>query len=151
MPRTHFSFVAEWQVDASPGDVAGALTDLAAYPTWWPQVHAVARLGEDRAWVVCRSRLPYELNLVLTAVRREPPELEVAVEGDLEGWIRIGLSPVVEGTEVSYEQQVAVVGVRGLLARAARPLLRWNHEQMMCGLRSGLADVIGCGRHDDRS
>lgn len=153
-----FRFDVGWQVAAPPDAVADALVDLAAYPLWWPQVVAVANLGEDRAWVVCRSRLPYDLDLVLTAVRRTPPRLEVAVEGDLQGWVRIGLVATSSGTEVRYTQEVTVAGVRGLLARPLRPLLVWNHEQMMRGLRTGLsrrlrppADVMGSGRPDDHS
>lgn len=142
MPRTRFRFESEWQVLSPPDAVASALTDLAAYPQWWPQVLAVADLGRDSAWVVCRSKLPYELNLVLTAVRREPPMLEVCVEGDLVGWIRVGLTQVAGGTWVSYEQRVAVVGLRGLLAGVMRPVLRWNHEQMMRGMRAGLSHLL---------
>lgn len=153
-----FRFESAWHVTAPPAAVADAFVDLAAYPLWWPQVVAVADLGDDRAWVVCRSRLPYDLDLVLTAVRRTPPRLEVAVGGDLVGWVRIGLVGTPDDTRVRYEQEVTVPGVRGLLARPLRPLLVWNHEQMMRGLRTGLsrrlrppADVMGSGRPDDHS
>lgn len=148
MPRPHFRFESEWRVAAPPRVAARALTDLEHYPSWWPQVLAVADLGEDRAWLVCRSRLPYELDLVLTAVRREPPMLEVAVDGDLVGWVRIGLTPVEGGTRVQYDQEVTVPGAKGWLAQGVRPVLRWNHDHMMRGMREGLAqrlDELGDG------
>ena len=41
------------------------LLDLEHYVDWWPQVRAVASAGPDDALVVCRSLLPYDLELHL--------------------------------------------------------------------------------------
>ncbi len=87
------------------------VVDLERYPEWWPQVRAVASLGPDEARVLCRSSLPYTLDLVLRAVTRELPVLEVEVGGDLNGWVRWRLTEVPEGTRMDFEQQV--VGRRG--------------------------------------
>ena len=84
------------------------IVDLEHYPEWWPQVRAVASLGSDDAWVVCRSALPYSLNLVLHAVSREGPVLEVAVTGDLDGFVRWRLVEEGSGTRMDLEQEVTV-------------------------------------------
>ena len=48
----------------------------------------MASSGPDDARVLCRSALPYTLDLVLHAVTRELPVLEVEVSGDLAGSVR---------------------------------------------------------------
>ena len=89
--------------------------------------------------MLCRSVLPYTLELLLTELRNRPDVLEVGVEGDLEGTVRFELRPEGEGTRLDFAQDVDVPGVLGALSRVARPLLTWNHDQMMRGCRQGLA------------
>ena len=91
--QASYSFRASWLTPAPPDAVAGTVVDLEHYPEWWPQVRAVAKLGPDTARVLCRSALPYTLDLVLDAVSREAPVLEVAVSGDLEGFVRWTVAP----------------------------------------------------------
>lgn len=137
-------FHEAWHVAAPPDEVARTLSDLAAYPSWWPEVVAVAALGGDRARVLCRSRLPYTLDLVLTAVTKDAPRLEVEVEGHLQGWVRFDLvadpGPAGrgEGTLLDFHQEVVATGWLGLASRPLRPLLHWNHHRMMQGCRDGL-------------
>lgn len=144
-------FHEAWHVDAPPDLVAEVLVDLANYPVWWPQVVAVAKLGEESARVLCRSRLPYTLDLVLTAVTREAPRLEVAVEGDLEGWVRFDLvpDPAADGarprTLLDFHQQVEARGWLGHASRPLGPLLHWNHHRMMEGCRDGLRRHLAAG------
>jgi hypothetical protein len=49
-----------------------------------------------------------------------------------------------DGTHVTYSQAV-VVAHHGLalVSAALRPLLRWDHEQMMDGVQRGLAERTG--------
>ena len=135
-----FSFRHEWQVDAPADRVAEVLVDLEYYPEWWPQVLAVAKIDDDTARVLCRSRLPYTLDLVLSARERGPSHLRVDLDGDLVGWSTFDLTPTPDGTRLGYRQQVALGDPwLGRLARLGRPVLRWNHAQMMAGCREGLA------------
>ena len=136
--RASYVFSGRWEVPADVAAVHDLLVDLEHYPDWWPQVVAVASLGPDDARVVCRSDLPYTLDLVLHAVDRSPERLEVAVDGDLEGWVRFDLTPVPGGTRLELTQVVTVRGALGLASYAARPLLRWNHHRMMDGCIAGL-------------
>jgi hypothetical protein len=133
-----FAFRDAWHLDAAPDRVRDLVVDLERYPEWWPQVVAVARLGPDDAWVCCRSTLPYTLDLVLHAVSRELPTLEVAVSGDLTGTVRFRLTPSYGGTLLRLEQQVTVAGLLGTVSPLLRPVLTWNHDRMMRGCVQGL-------------
>jgi len=136
--RAEFTFTGTWTVAADPDRVRDVVVDLEHYPEWWPQVRAVASLGPDEARVLCRSSLPYTLDLVLCAVTRERPVLEVEVGGDLVGWVRWRLTEVPDGTRMDFEQRVEVTGALALASRVARPVLRWNHDRMMAGCIVGL-------------
>lgn len=134
-----FSFRDEWTVPAEPARVHDVLVDLERYPEWWPEVRAVAKLGPDDALVVCRSRLPYTLEMRLHAVHRLPHLLETSLHGDLEGKVRYHLERHDTGTRLRFEQDVVVAGrLLGLAAYVARPLLTWNHDRMMASCLAGL-------------
>lgn len=133
-----YEFRESWSVAASPEAVHAVVVDLEHYPDWWPQVVAVASLGPDDSRVLCRSTLPYTLDLVMHAVSRELPTLEVELDGHLHGYARWTLTPEGPGTLMDYEQTVDVGGRLALASYVARPLLRWNHARMMAGCRTGL-------------
>ena len=137
--QASYAFTASWTTPASVDEIAEVVTDLEHYPEWWPQVRAVAKIDDDTARVLCRSALPYTLDLVLEAVSREAPLLEVAVGGDLDGWVRWHLTETPDGTRTDFTQEVTVRGALALASYAARPLLTWNHHRMMAGCRDGLA------------
>lgn len=137
-PGAAYEFRGTWTVAAPPDAVRETVVDLEHYPEWWPQVRAVAKLGPDDARVLCRSALPYTLDLVLHAVSRDGSVVEVAVSGDLDGWARWRLSPVTGGTRMDFEQRVEVTGPLAVLSYVARPVLRWNHHRMMLGCIAGL-------------
>ncbi|WGL51699.1 SRPBCC family protein [Nocardioides sp. BP30] len=133
-----YDFAERWTVPASPDRVREVLIDLEHYPQWWPQVVAVAKLGEDDAVVLCRSVLPYTLELRLHAISRELPTIEVGIGGHLEGYVRWTLTSYGENTELTWEQSVTVHGWLAPAATLGRPFLRWNHARMMAGGRAGL-------------
>ena len=141
--RTSYSFRGTWTVAAAPEAVHDVLVDLERYPDWWPQVRAVAKLGPDDARVLCRSALPYTLDLVLHAEHREPPLLETTISGDLDGVVRWRLVPADGGTRMEFEQDVRVGRLLGLASYVVRPLLAWNHHRMMDGCIAGLRARLG--------
>lgn len=132
-------FGGRWHVPAPPAVVHDVLVDLERYPRWWPQVVAVASLGPDDARVLCRSALPYTLDLVLHAADRSVSRLEVEVSGDLHGTVGFELTPADGGTRLDLDQRVSVGGLLGLASYVARPLLSWNHHRMMAGCVAGLS------------
>src|SRR5690242_6338970 len=125
--------------------VQEVLVDLERYPEWWPQVLAVASLGVDDARVLCRSTLPYTLDLLLHAVRREPDGLEVRIGGDLDGMATWRLTDLAPHTRLDFLQRVTVGGWLAAVSPAVRPVLRWNHHRMMRGCVAGLRARLGSG------
>lgn len=140
---SHYAFAETWELPTPAEAVRDVLVDVERYPQWWPQVRAVAKLGEDDALLVCRSRLPYDLEIVLHAVSRDLPTLEVGLSGDLDGFARWTLTPAPDGSRMVFEQEVVVRGLLGLASIALRPVLTWNHRQMMLGCQQGLVAVAG--------
>jgi hypothetical protein len=140
-----FAFEERWWLPAAPEAVRDVLVDLERYPEWWPQVVAVASLGPDDARVLCRSTLPYTLDLVMHAVSRDLPVLEVELAGHLSGWVRWRLAPEGGGTRLDLAQEVSVHGGLAPLAAALSPVARWNHRRMMAGGYAGLRARLGVG------
>ncbi len=136
-----YRFESRWWLPVAHDRLFDVLADLGGYPTWWPQVLAVARVDEETAHVVARSVLPYSLDLLLTrAVEdRVSGVLEARIDGQLDGWSRWTLHQTGAGTRVDYEQEVTTSGrLMSALSRVARPLLEANHAAMMHGGRRGL-------------
>ena len=138
-----FSFHTRWELAAPVEAVQPVLSDLEHYPEWWPEIVAVAKIDDLNARVLCRSRLPYTLDLVLTLVRDEPLLLECRIAGDLVGSVAWRLDDVGGVTRLDYTQEVVLT--RGLLrrfARPLRPLMEWNHARMMAGCVAGLRERL---------
>ncbi|MFX4273103.1 SRPBCC family protein [Propionibacteriaceae bacterium Y1685] len=128
----HIRFEDQWLINIPYEVLHARLADLARYPDWWPEVRAIARTGEDSALALIRSRLPYTLVVELTAARQRPGVMETSLQGDLTGWARWTLIEQSTGTLLIFEQEVDVHGaVLRVAAALVRPLLRWNHDQMM--------------------
>ena len=140
MQPRRFRFSSTLNLAAPREQVHAVLVDLEFYGEWWPQVRAVAKLDAEKALVVCRSTLPYDLELHLTAVSRSTDVLEVEINGPIRGWARYHLDERTPGvTVLRCEQEVYAVSRTMVFASyVARPLLVWNHRQMMRGLESGL-------------
>ncbi|MEX0428827.1 SRPBCC family protein [Nocardioides sp. DS6] len=150
-----YVFGEDWCVPAPPERVRDVLVDLEHFPEWWPQVRAVASLGPDDALVCCRSWLPYTLDLVLHAVSRELPTIEVSLTGGLDGFARWTITPDAGegpgdegGSRMVFEQEVTARGVVALVSPFARPVLTWNHARMMAGCRAGLVRRLARGQAD---
>ena len=139
MSPTSYRFGSRFTVAAPAVAVHEVLLDLERYPEWWPQVRAVASLGPDDALVVCRSALPHDLELHLTARSRSETLLEVGIDGALRGYARWRLSPSDAGTTLAFSQEVSVASrTLAVASYLARPVLRWNHGVMMRGCEQGL-------------
>lgn len=138
-----YTFDHRWTVAAPASRVHEVLADLERYPDWWPQIRAVAKIDDDNARVICRSVLPYNIDLLLTAIRRDPLELESTLSGDLQGTARWLLHPDGDRTDLVYLQDVLVTGrLLGVLSVVLRRPLAWNHDKMMAGCRDGLAAYV---------
>jgi len=144
MGLADYDFEHTMVLAAEPEKVHEVLIDLEYFGSWWPQVRAVASLGPDDALVVCRSVLPYDLELHLHAESRDPELLRVAIDGPIRGFAQWRLTPVDGGTRLEFEQRVRAVDRMFVLASyLLKPVLVWNHHRMMQGAEDGLAARFG--------
>ena len=149
MGAADYDFAHSTTVPVEPAAVHAVLVDLEFFGEWWPQVRAVASLGPDDALVVCRSVLPYDLELHLHAESRALDDLRVAIDGPIRGTARWRLEEVPEkeddgGTRLVFEQRVRAVAPSFVVASyLLKPLLVWNHQRMMAGAERGLAEKFG--------
>jgi hypothetical protein len=135
-----YRFSSTFTLEAPRKRVHEVLVDLEFYSDWWPQVRAVAKIDDDHALVVCRSALPYDLELELSSVSRDLDCLEVGIDGPIRGWARYHLDEQNPGTtSLRFEQEVRAEAPMFVLASyVVRPLLVWNHRRMMRGADQGL-------------
>ncbi|MFF2506771.1 SRPBCC family protein [Streptomyces sp. NPDC058067] len=145
MDWSHYRFRSVWDLPGEPADVYAVLERAEDYPRWWPQVREARPLEGGGGTARFRSFLPYDL--VVKAVERhhDPAAgiLEIALWGDLEGWVRWTVWAHAGGTRVLFEQEVEVT--RPLMRRLAlvgRPLFRANHALMMRSGRRGLTALL---------
>jgi uncharacterized protein YndB with AHSA1/START domain len=143
MDWSHYRFHSVWHLDAEPDTVYRVLERPDFYPQWWPQVREVRQTGETSGVLRFRSVLPYDLLVSARATRQDPDGrvLEVAMTGDLEGWVRWTVLPAGRpaATRLVFDQEVVVrKQLMRLLAVPCRPLFRANHTLMMRGGRAGL-------------
>src|SRR3954454_21600359 len=135
-----YRFSSTFTLESPRKRVHEVLVDLELYADWWPQVRAVAKIDDDHAIVLCRSTLPYTLELVLSAVSRDVDLLEVGIDGPIRGWARFRLDEQGPGrTSLGFEQEGRAEAPMFVLASyVVRPLLVWNHHRMVAGLQQGL-------------
>ncbi len=142
----NYVFRTTWRFAAGPDRVFAALADVAAYPTWWPQIRAARWLDDSSGELRCRSLLPYELTFAMHREIEDPDGgvLRARLSGDLSGISQWTVAAGDAGSVAVFDEDVAVG--RGMLRAAgllARPALRFNHDLMMRagekGLRAWLA------------
>lgn len=136
MEATHwlrYRFESTWRLNAAPEIVYAILADPVEYPTWWPSVRSVTPLTKNSGLVVCRSTLPYLLRFTATSEVKEDDAmvLRAALTGDLDGWSGWRVHASGDQTLAAFTQEVTVQGFLRRLPAVLRPLLEWNHAQMM--------------------
>ena len=145
-----YSLRTLWRFDESSDLVWNAIADADTWPLWWKGIESVVTLdrGEPsgldaRRCYTCLSVLPFRLTFVGRVTRVVPMQLiEGRVEGELEGIGSCRLERFDGLTVVCYDWQVRTTRPwMNLLAPLAKPLFRWNHDQIM---RAG---GIGLTRH----
>lgn len=140
-----YQFRDSWFIAAPTPSVFDAVTDLARYPQWWPDVRSVRQIDEETAELVCRASLPYNLVLQMRRAEQDAPagRLRVHLTGDLEGSLAALVRRHPAGTRLDISQRV--VATKPLLRHLpiARPLFRANHARMMRRGQSGLRCFLG--------
>lgn len=145
---TFYVFQSRWLVPASTNECFEVLRDVESYPKWWPEIRDVHMLSDDRALFRVRSFLPYYLDFESARSRedRDAGVLEAKLSGDLDGFSRWTISATGSGSMCVFDEEVVTTKRSlNLLAPAARPVFKLNHEFMMrhgqAGLRTFLAGL----------
>ncbi len=142
-----FELQTDWEFEQPIERVWAKLSDVTAWPRWWPSVKR-AQLVEAgtpdgvgaKHRLVWTTALPYSLTFVTTALRVERPHvLEAAADGDLRGIGKWTLRSTDRGTAVRYDWRVDVTECwMRTLAPVLRPVFKWNHDVVMERGRRGL-------------
>jgi hypothetical protein len=98
-----------------------------------------------RLRLLFRTRLPYTLGFDVQVTRVQPPSrLEARAAGELDGTGRWTLTSADGGTLVRYDWDVRTTRRwMNLMAPAARPVFRWNHDELMREGGESLARRLG--------
>lgn len=148
-----YEFLTTWVLDAPREDVYDAIWDSAAWAEWWPGVVEATETDPGtpcgigrRGRFTWRSRIPYPVRFAVVSTEVERPHLLAGTtSGDLEGTGRWRFFEADGATAAIYEWEVRTatpwMNAAGTLAR---PIFRWNHDQVMRRGGDGLARRLGC-------
>ncbi|MGD7002602.1 SRPBCC family protein [Corynebacterium halotolerans] len=137
-----FHFETVWRTAADRDRVWKVLSDIDAWPTWWPGMSAARILRDgERARLLVRSPLGRHLRILVDLDRAEAPEhAELSVSGDLRGG---GTLENREQNGWTYTKITWCVVTRHRLPGALRPVAAWSHDAVMAAGQRGLRRVCG--------
>jgi len=146
-----FCFVTVWRIEAPLHQVCEAVSRCLHWPQWWEGVEKVEEfdpgdesgIGSLRRFT-WRGRLPYRLTFDMRVTRAVPHRmLEGRASGEVEGVGCWHFSDDGGVTVVRYEWQVRTNRLwMNLIAPIARPLFKWNHDQVMRRGAEGMARLL---------
>ncbi|MFI6244483.1 SRPBCC family protein [Micromonospora sp. NPDC050795] len=142
MRLNFYRFDVEWHIDRPADAVFSALTDLDAYPTWWPDYSEVRRVEDRTVEFILRAPMAYKLVVTNRFLVNSPVDghFRLALGGDIVGWIDFVVTDKGSGhTEVRIAQEcTATKALLRILAPIAKPAFRYNHALVM---RHGLESL----------
>ncbi|HKJ22741.1 MAG TPA: SRPBCC family protein [Gammaproteobacteria bacterium] len=146
-----FQFVTVWRIEAPLTKVCDAVSQCIHWPRWWKGVVSVQELELGDAQGVgslrrftWKGRLPYRLTFDLRVTRVVPLTiLEAHATGEVEGTGRWQFSKEGAVTVVRYDWRVRTNRFwMNLVAPVARPVFKWNHDQVMRQGAEGMARLL---------
>jgi hypothetical protein len=150
-----YSFVTLWRFRSALAPVWELVYRSEQWPAWWRGVERVERLEPGGAGGVgvlqrytWKSKLPYRLAFEMRLTRVEPQSLiEGEAIGELTGRGLWRFTQEGDMTRVRYDWNVSTTkSWMNLLAPAARPLFKWNHDVVMNWGAEGIARQLGVER-----
>jgi uncharacterized protein YndB with AHSA1/START domain len=147
-----YRFLTTWLLEAPREPIWDAIYDSERWPEWWHGVLEADKIEEgDETGVgqygryVWKSKLPYKLEFFVRTTKVEKPHLlEGNAEGELAGIGRWRLFEQGGVTAALYEWNVRTTRAwMNLLAPAARPFFKVNHDYVMRNGGHGLAKLLG--------
>jgi hypothetical protein len=151
MSINEYNFVTVWKLEALLLDVWNTIMDVESFPDWWPAVKKLEILdrGDDNGFNSLTKQtwqgvLPYRLSFVSkTTEINYLQSIVVVASGDLEGSGRWTFSQEDKIAIVRYDWNVKTTGLAmSLLASVLKPLLAWNHDEIMRQGALGLANRL---------
>lgn len=146
-----FRFVTVWRIEAPLPQVCDAISRCLHWPNWWKGVEKVEEfdlgdlngIGSLRRFT-WRGRLPYRLTFDMRVTRAVPlTVVEGQASGEVEGVGCWHFSSEGLVTVVCYEWQVRTNRRwMNIIAPIARPLFKWNHDQVMRQGAEGMAHLL---------
>ena len=146
-----FRLVTVWRIEAPLVKVCDAVSQCLRWPEWWEGVERVEErevgdrdgIGSLRRFT-WRGPLPYRLTFDVRVTRIVPLSIvEGYATGEVEGIGRWQFADDDGVTVVRYEWQVRTnSGWMNLIAPLARPLFKWNHDQVMRQGAEGMARLL---------
>lgn len=146
-----FSFISVWRIEAPLPRVCDAISQCQQWPQWWKGMEDVEMLAPGDAVgigslrrLTWRGKLPYRLVFDVCVTHIVPlTELEGRASGEVEGVGRWYFSNNDDITVIRYEWQVRTNRLwMNIVAPLARPLFKWNHNQVMRQGAEGLARLL---------
>ena len=146
-----FTFVTTWRITAPLPQVCDTISKSMDWPQWWRNVEKVEELEEGdtigigrRLRFTWKSRLFYRLTFDVCVTHIESLKfLQGQASGDLEGTGRWYFTYDSPETIVRYEWSVrSTRRWINLLSPIARPIFKWNHDQVMRQGAEGLARYL---------
>jgi len=146
-----FNFVTVWRIQAPLSQVCDAISRCRQWPQWWRGMERVEELDSGDAEGIgslrrftWRGRLPYRIVFDVCVTRIVPlTVLEGQASGEVEGVGCWHFASCGDVTEVRYEWRIRTNRLwMNVVAPLARPIFKWNHDQLMRQGAEGMARLL---------
>ena len=151
MSVNEYNFVTIWKIEAPLQDVWDVICDLENLPDWWKAVVRVKVLDREdsngvgflteQTW---KGVLPYKLSFISKTIAVDDfKSIELVASGDLDGRGKWTFNEEEGIVTVRYNWDVKTTQ-KGIsyLAFLLKPLLAWNHDEIMRQGALGLANKL---------
>jgi uncharacterized protein YndB with AHSA1/START domain len=151
MSVNEYSFVTVWKIEAPLKAVWDAICNTEDLPNWWKAVIGIKVIDRgdangvnfltEQTW---KGILPYQLSMTSkTTTVDNLKSIELVASGDLEGrgkWTFTEEEGIVR-VQYNWDVKTTQKGMK-FLAFILKPLLAWNHDEIMRWGAKGLANKL---------
>ena len=147
-----YNFLTIWEIEAPIEKVWDILIHSEQWPNWWKAVESVVEIAPGEPSLIGNIRrftwktpLAYKLAFNTRITRIQPPKLlELVANGEVEG---VGLWELEAVEQVTIARYTWTVNTTkpwmNILALFMRPLMEWNHNEIMRQGGEGIAKLLG--------
>ncbi|MEM8722410.1 MAG: SRPBCC family protein [Cyanobacteria bacterium P01_G01_bin.39] len=151
MSVNEYNFVTLWKIEAPLPEVWDIIVNIEDLPNWWKAVLSTKVLDQgdsdganfltEQTW---KGVFPYKLTLVSKTIAIDYlKSIELVASGDVEGrgkWTFTEDEGIVT-VQYNWDVKTTQKGMN-FLAFVIKPLLAWNHDEMMRWGAKGLANKL---------